>query len=59
MRKIAIYNLFIYQCTQCHRVIWHNDMKDIHISNINFCPRCGHKLNKNGKLEDLTGDENE
>ena len=59
MRKIAIDQLFINQCTECKRIISHSDMKDIHIKDINYCPHCGHKLNKNGELIDYTGDKDE
>lgn len=55
MKRKAVGMLFISQCKKCNRVIYHSEMKDgIHISNINFCPFCGHKLNKETELNDLT-----
>jgi hypothetical protein len=54
--KKAIDMLFITQCKEYKRVLYHSGMKDgIHISYMRFCPFCGHKLDKEyGQLNDLT-----
>ena len=46
MKATSIGIFFIDQCTECDHIIWHSDMKDIHIADIKYCPYCGHKLNK-------------
>ena len=54
MYKKCVSMLFINQCKKCKNVITHSRMKEIHIKDITYCPYCGHKLNKNGQLIDLT-----
>ena len=44
--SIGINTIFVYQCAECNHVIWHSDMKETHIADIQYCPYCGHKLEK-------------
>ncbi len=58
MKIICIKQLFVTQCKECKNVVYHSDMDDTHhISNIEYCPYCGHKLNKENKeFVDITDD---
>ena len=59
MKVICIDQLFVTQCKKCRKIILHNDMttKMYNIASINFCPHCGHKLDKENKeFIDVTDD---
>lgn len=47
MKQICISQLYVTQCKKCKRVVYHSDMNDLHhISNMEYCPYCGHKFDK-------------